>query len=440
MRRHTGYVVLNVVGLAIGLAGCLLMACFVASEWSVDRFHADADRTFRVVQDLDRGGSAWTGGAHAELLRQTSAGVEATTRVVPEERRLTVPEGPDAEQAVFVEPAFGYVDPSFFDVFSFRLDVGDPETALAAPGTAILSASVARRYFGDADPLGQVITMYDAYNEPNQVPLTVTGVLADAPGRSHLDLHVLSSISTLEGQYGPLTQFDWPGVYTYARLATEADPDAIAATATGSIPADEEASPLRLQPLTEIHLQPQPEGEPGAMGSIALVYGLSAMALIVLLLACINFANLAVARASTQVRAAGIRRSVGAQRSQLMVESLVDTYVQIGVALVIALILVAGALPWASQIVGQDLSSVVGSGPPGVLLLIGLVVLTGLIAGGYPAVLVARQQPALSLRGMVRHPRGTTRLRSGLVIAQFGCAVALLVGALIVQSQVDYVR
>ncbi|MEM0962042.1 MAG: ABC transporter permease [Bacteroidota bacterium] len=440
MRRHTGYVVLNVVGLAIGLAGCLLIACFVGSELSVDRFHDDADRTFRVVQATDDGGSAWTGGAHAALLRESTAGVEATARVIPEERTLTIPEGPASEQAVFVETAFAYVDPSFFDVFSFQLATGDPETALDAPGTIVLSGETARRYFGDADPLGQVVTMYDAYNEPNQVPLTVTGVLADTPGRSHLDLNALSSTSTFEGQYGPLTQFGWPGLYTYARLASGADPQAIAASTTAAIPTDEEASPLGLQPLTDIFLHPQPEGEPGAMGSITMVYGLSAMALIVLLLACINFANLAVARASAQVRAAGIRRSVGAQRSQLMTESLVDTYVQIGVALVIALVIVAGSLPWVGQVVGQDLSSVISSGPPGVLLLVGLVVLTGLVAGGYPAVLVARQQPALSLRGMVRHPRGTTRLRSGLVVAQFGCAVALLVGALIVQSQVDYVR
>ncbi|MEM1057038.1 MAG: ABC transporter permease [Bacteroidota bacterium] len=440
MRRHAGYTVLNVSGLAIGLAGCLLIACFIGTERSVDRFHASADQIVRVVQEGEDGGSAWTGGGHAALLSEVASGVEQTARVAPWERRITVPESATSERAVFAETGFFYVDPSFFDVFSFGLAAGDQETALASPGTAVLSKETARRYFGDADPMGQVILMYDGYSEPDQLPLTVTGILADPPGRSHLDVDVLTAAATLEGQYGPLTQFDWPGLYTYARLAEGADPEAIAASATSALAerAEEEAAPLRLQPLTDIYLNPLPEGEPGAMGSITLVYGLSALALIVLLLACINFANLAVARMTAQVRASGVRRSVGAQRYQLVVESLVDTYVQIGVAVVLALGIVAVALPWASQVAGQDLASVVGF--ESVALLVGMVLLTGLIAGGYPAFLVSRQQPALSLRGVMRRPRGTARLRSGLVIVQFGCAVALLVGSLVVQSQVDYMR
>ncbi|MEM1116876.1 MAG: ABC transporter permease [Bacteroidota bacterium] len=442
LRRQPGDAALNIAGLAVGLAGCLLIGLFAWAEGGVDRFHTEADRLVRVVQVTDDGGTARTGGAHAALLAASAAGVEVTARVAPDERTITVPESATTERAVFAEPDFAYADASFFDVFSFRLAAGDPATALAEPNAVVLTEAVARRYFGDADPMGRTVLMYDAYNEPNQVALTVTGVLAAPSGRSHLPLSVLASTVTLEGQYGPLTQFDWPGLYTYARLGAEADAARIEAEATQALAERVEgpAPALSLQPVTEIYLRPQPEGEPAAMGSQARVYGLATLALLVLLLACVNVANLAVARATAQIRASGIRRSVGALRSQLAAESLASTFVLIGLGLVVALGLVGAALPSAEAMVGQDLLATAHLGVRPVLLVLGLIVLAGVVAGGYPAWLIARQPPTLALRGQLIGGSGSARLRTGLLVAQFGCSMALLAGALVVQDQLRHVE
>ncbi|GAB5535836.1 MAG: ABC transporter permease [Rubricoccaceae bacterium] len=442
MRRQPGYTAINVVGLALGLAGCLVIALFVWSEVDVDRFHADASQIYRLVQETEEGGSAWTGGAHASLIRESATGIEATLRIAPQERTITVPETSASAQAVYAEPGFAYADPEFFEVFSFRLRSGDSETALASPGAVVLSEATARTYFGTADPMGQVLLMYDEYSEPNQIPLTVTGVLEDPPGRSHIDVSVLASTSTLEGQYGPLQQFDWPGLYTYVKLTDSAESAGIAEAATRALALrlEEEAPGLRLQPVTEVYLHPLPDGETGQVGSAAVVYGLGSLALMVLLLACINFANLAVARATSRIQAGGVRRAVGAQRSHLMAESMLDTFVLIGFAVVLALGLVWAVLPVANSIIGVDLTSALRSGQMAAIAVMGLILVTGLVAGGYPAFQIARVRPTEALKGLGGTPHGSTRFRSGLIVFQFVCSITILVGTLVVHQQLDYVR
>ncbi|MEO0560248.1 MAG: ABC transporter permease, partial [Bacteroidota bacterium] len=442
MRRQPGYSSINVVGLGLGLAGCMVIALFVWNELDVDRFHADADRLYRVIQMTDDGGSAETAGAHAALVQESATGIEVTTRVALRERTITVPETRSSAQAVYAEPGFAYVDPEFFDVFSFELLSGDPATALSTPGSVVLSEATARAYFGEADPVGQVVLMYDEFSDPNQIPLTVTGVLSAPPSRSHLNMDILASTSTLEGQYGPLNQFNWPGLYTYVKLAEAGVPTSIEAAASEALALrlDDEAPNLRLQPVTEIYLNPVERDEVGQMGSAALVYGLGSLALMVLLLACVNFANLAVARAASRVQAGGIQRAVGAQRSQLAAASLVDTFVLIALAFVLALGVVWAVLPLASSVIGQDLSGALDFGRGVVLAILGFLLFTGLVAGGYPAFQVARLEPTQALRGVGGTPRGASRLRSGLIVFQFVCSIIILVGTLVVHQQLDYVQ
>lgn len=444
LRRHKGYAFINVAGLGVGLAGVLLMALYVGHELTFDRFHADVDRTFRLVQETGEGGLAQTGGAHAALLKTHVPAVEATVRLAPWQRTITVPGAESTEQTAFAESGFLYADPSFFEVFSFPLAQGDPTAALSASGTVVLTAATAQKYFGEADPMGRTLLMYDEYSEPNQIPLTVTGVLAEVPDRSHLRFSVLSSTATLEQQYGPLNQFNWPGLYTYVRLSGGADAQEAEQRATEALTerlADAEDVPaLRLQPLTAIHLNPQERGERGVAGSKTTVYGLAGIALMVLLLACTNFTNLALARAATRFREVGIRRAVGAQRAQVAAQFLAEAFLLTGVALGVAVWLVWASLPLVSAMIGQNLASVVGPSVAVVLALLGVVGLTGLIAGAYPAATVARQSPTRALRGLAQVPRGAARTRAGLVVFQFGVSIALVAATLIVFQQLDYVR
>ncbi|MEM1041799.1 MAG: ABC transporter permease [Bacteroidota bacterium] len=452
LRKQRLYGTINVAGLGIGLAGCLLMGLYVWGELAVDGFHAKADRIVRVVQDTPSGSTAKTGGAHAALLEASAAGVEATARLVPWERTISVGD-PSAgagqplgskSRGPFDEPQFAYADPSFFEVFSFRLASGDPATALAEPGTAVLTEATAEKYFGDADPIGRTVWMYDEYSDPDQIPLVVTGVLADAPGRSHLTLSVLSSTLTMERQYGPLSQLGWPGLYTYAVLADGTDRAETAAQTTTALverlEADaSEAPALRLQPLADIYLHPQERGEAGVGGSRTLVYGLAGIALIVLLLACANFTNLALVRAVARMKDVGVRKAMGAQRSQLAAQSLTDSLLLAGGGLLVALGLVVTVRPYLDTVVGHPLD-VAAPGGLVALALVGIVVLTGLVAGGYPALFLAGQQPAEAIRGRTGGGFGAARLRSGLVVFQFGTSVALVIVALVIYQQLDHVR
>jgi putative ABC transport system permease protein len=441
-RRHPTYTAVNVVGLGVGLAGVLFMTLYVGHELSFDRFHADADRIYRVVQeDTASGRSAQTAGAHAALLAEHVPAIEATVRLAPRTRTITVPGAGLADKTAFTESAFVYADPALFEVFSFKLVRGNPATALAAPGTAVLTPATAQTYFGGADPMGKTLLMYDEYNTPNQIPLTVTGVLAEVPDRSHLTFGVLTSTATLEQQYGTLNQFNWPGLYTYVRIAPQANPAAVEQRATDALAERVSDAPaLRLQPLPAIYLNPLPQGEWRASGSKTMVYGLAGIALMVLLLACTNFTNLAIARATKRVQEVGVRKAMGAHRTQLAAQFLGDAFLLTSAALGIAVLLVQIGMPVVGTIVGRDLTSMVGMSARVSLGLVGLAVGTGLLAGAYPALLIARQSPTRALRGLAQVPSGATRLRAGLIVVQFAVSIALVAGTFVVFQQLDHVR
>ncbi|MFK7848273.1 MAG: ABC transporter permease [Rhodothermales bacterium] len=438
MRRQPGYTLINVSGLAIGLAGCLFISMYVWNEISYDRFHTQADNIYRLVQETDNGSSASSAGAHAALVRQSIPGVAATVRIIPWERTITVTTPQSTEQSVFSEPAFVYADPTFFDVFSFQLIAGNQATALSEPGHVVITETIAQKYFGQADPLGQVILMYDGYSDPNQIPLTVTGVLADIPAQSHLPLTVVASSSTIEHQYGPLNKLDWPGLYTYVHMPGAMNITQAAQSATNALANQlpNESITLHLQPLKQIYLHPQMRGEVGPRGSSRIVYGLTGMALIVLLLACTNFTNLAIARATSRIRELGVRRAMGAHRTQIATQFLTDSFILTGIA-----VCIAAGLIWGGKsllLPNIDASLFLNWGLGVLFVFVGLVVLTGLLAGAYPAFMAAREQPTQTLRGLPS--RKATKLRSTLIVFQFTSCIILMAGAFVVHQQLGYVR
>ncbi len=438
MLRQPVYTFINVLGLALGLVGCLFISMFVWNEIAFDRFHDNANNIYRLVQETDEGSSAKTAGGHADLVKQSIPDVETTVRVAPWKRTITVTAPLSSEQSVYSEPGFIYADPTFFDVFSFQLIAGDEASALSNPGSVVITEATAGKYFGDIDPIGQVILMYDGYSDPNQIPLTITGVVSNPLDQSHLPLSVIASTGTLESQYGPLNKLDWPGLYTYMLLPNNFDVQRAEKSVTSTLTdrLENEAIELRLQPLKDIYLHPQDQGELGVSGSVNLVYGLACIAFIVLLLACSNFTNLALARATTRIRELGVRRAMGAFRTQLAAQFLADSVLLTGIAVLIAL-----GLAWAGKSLLNTFTTnalLLNWGTGVLLVFIGLILITSLLAGAYPAVLAARQQPTQTLRGQASI--GTARLRSALIIFQFASCIVLMAGAFVIHRQVDYAR
>jgi putative ABC transport system permease protein len=449
LRRRPGYAALNLVGLAVGMACCLLIGLYVQNEFSYDRFHPDADRTVRVVQQTaDGGGIASIGDGIMPILRNDIPQVEQAAQVIRSWNPQQVARGEGQDAIRFEEDGFMYADSTFFDVFGgFELQRGDPTTALHRPGTVILSPDAARRYFGDEDPMGKTLIREDANNQV----LEVTGILEPIPANSHLQFDLLTSFQTyLAGNGYPADlqsdSFWWPLAWTYARLQPGADRTAIAQQLNEIIapqrrPEVAERYTQALQPLTDIHLYSNLSGDPRGQGSITQVYVFGAIALFVLLIAAVNFVNLATARATERATEVGVRKSIGAQRGQLVRQFLGESVLLSVGAAVIALLLTQAALPVFAAILGKTLAVGLWANPWLWAGVAGVVLVAGVGAGSYPAFVLSRFQPALVLKDATSSGRSRGAwLRKGLVVFQFAVSVALIAATAVAYSQLEYLR
>ncbi len=454
--RRPGYAAINVGGLALGMACCLMIGLFLRQQVRYDRFHEKADRIYRVALDAAFQGqemqSAMTAWPLGETLVRTFPEVERATRLWQDRSgRMTVYAG----DQIFAEDRVFFADSTVFDVFTFPLLRGDPAAALARPFSLVLTESAARKYFGEADPMGQTLRL----REPSDRDLfdyTVTGVMADLPAASHVQFDVLASYVT---QRGSRSQ-SWLGfgLHTYILLGEEADAAAFEAKLPGLM--ETHLAPqvqenfgityeafraagnnyrLFLQPLPAIFLHSNLEDEIGPTGDVTLVYLFAAVALFILLLACINFINLATANALTRAREVGVRKALGSQRSQLVAQFLMEAVLLSGLALGLAVALVQLLAPAFEALAGQPLS--LTKGDAGVLapLLLGAALLIGLAAGAYPAFFLSRFRPAKVLKGALQGGGHRSLLRDGLVVFQFTVSIALLAGTLVVARQMDFI-
>jgi putative ABC transport system permease protein len=448
LRRRPGYAALNLIGLAVGMACCLLIGLYVQNELSYDRFHPDAERTVRIVQRTDDGGIASIGDGIMPILQNDIPQVEQAVQVIRSWNAQQIARGEGQSATRFEEDGFIYADSTFFDVFGgFGLQRGDPATALHRPGTVILSPDAARRYFGDEDPLGQTLIREDAGGQV----LTVTGILKPIPSNSHLQFDLLTSFQTyLVGNGYPATfqsdSFWFPLAWTYARLQPGADRAAIARQINEIIapqrrPEVAARYTQALQPLTDIHLYSNLSGDPRGQGSILQVYVFGAIALFVLLIAAVNFINLATARATERSTEVGVRKSIGAQQGQLMRQFLGESVLLSLGGAAAAVLLTQAALPVFTSILGKELA--VGMWLNGGLWagVAAVVLVTGVGAGSYPALVLSRFQPAAVLKDARASGRGRGAwLRKGLVVFQFATSVALIVATTAAYSQLEYLR
>jgi putative ABC transport system permease protein len=455
--KYKGYSFINVLGLAIGMACCILILLYVQDELSFDKHHENSDRIFRLSRQwFNSDGSSSLHLGHvappiAPLLKNDFSEIMHVARMTDGGTPLI-----KYGDKFFEENRFFFADPNILEIFTLPLFKGDPQTALQNPNNVLLAEATAQKYFGDEDPIDKTITFL--YRGVIEVDLKVTGVLAEIPRNSHFHFDFLGSMKALELAFGDDEFQSWgsnnystfvllPEGYEYKNLEAKF-PDFLdrhlgAATQarTGQPPARQpsERNKLHLWPLTDIHLHSQLDSEIEANGNIVYVYIFSSVALFILLIACINFMNLATARSASRMTEVGLRKVVGADRSKLIKQFLGESIFLALVSLVIAVFAVELALPWFNNFVGRELSLDLSRNFQNLVLLASIALGVGIAAGSYPAFFLSAFQPASVLKGTkIFGLGGHSPLRRALVIFQFAISIILIISMGVVYNQLEY--
>jgi putative ABC transport system permease protein len=448
--RQKGYSFINIFGLAVGMAACLLIMLFIKDELSYDRYNQNIDRIFRVTCHMHFGGQEGDLGSvppplAAACLRDFPE-VKNAVRLY-DQGTFIVQHGEHS----YTESHLLFADASIFRVFTLPLQRGNPETALAMPRTIVLSETSARKYFGTADPLGRTLRL------DNEEDYQVSGVLRDVPANSHFHPDLIASLGSIE--QSRQLRWDNNNYFTYLLLQPGSAPSALQAKFPGFIrqhlgpwlqqvlgrSIDEVfASGTRieyhLQPLRDIHLRSQLRSEIEVNGDIRIIYVFSAIALLILVVAAINFINLSTARSAGRNKEAGIRKVLGSEHRQLVFQFLADSLLVSGMAVILAMLLTAGALPWFNRLTGKTIS-LYGTGIGFMAATAALLtLLVGLLAGLYPAWRLAAARPVEVLKGKLAAGVRGGRLRSVLVVLQFAISMVLIIGTLVIFRQLNFIQ
>jgi len=426
---------LNLVGMSIGVAAVGLMVLYIIHELSYDRFHAKADRIFRVVHyaDWTRGSlrMASTSAPYAQALRHEYPQIEKAVRFHPEGGGVITYRNTRIDA-----PDIYFTDPSVFDVFTYPFLYGNPATALTRPETIVLTRTLAEKLFGDASKaVGQPIEF------ANHFVNTVTGVIEDVPAASHLQF---SALRALPANY--TNGWQNSELYTYVLLAKDSDPKTLEAKFPRFyqkyvLPEMGQGVNYRMefQPLTAIHLHSHLDFEASPNGNINTVYIFAVLAALILLIACINYVNLYTARSAKRVREVGVRKAIGSQRSQLVGQFLVESFLMAFLATVLGFMLIQTALPFFNQLANKSLSVTPYGWPATVSLLVVFALALGLLSGGYPAVLLSRFRPVMALKVQTGNRIGGASFRKSLVVFQFMAAIVLIASSWVIYRQMGYV-
>ena len=437
-KRYRGFSFINLMGLAVGMACTILIFLWVQYEWSFDRFHTKAERIHQVVYVSDDGNvrARRLQGPLAAQLKAAFPEIVDATVYYPWRKKL-VYEG----NGIFCDGA--YVQPSFFKMFDFPFTAGAPERAFSSLNSIVITEKLACRLFGSNDPMGKTIS-YFAFTEG--IDLQVTGVLQDIPFCSHLQFEFLIPYAL-----GPDFMQTWNNkcLFTYVELHETSSQQDIESKIIGEVKRNRPGSVnnLYLQALTDIHLYDLHGG-----GRITYVYVFTIMAVLILLIAVINFTNLSTARSETRFREIGVRKALGSVRSQLIRQFLSESVLMAFLAGGVAVVLVAGLLPSVSRILNADLSMPVT--PIFLAALIGVAAGTGILAGIYPAFMLSGLSPVSVLKGSAvlrelipgrfgRKGKALFRgsyLRRGLVVFQFTLTIAFLIGVTVIFRQLNHIR
>jgi putative ABC transport system permease protein len=447
--KNKGFSIINIFGLAVGITCCLLITLYVTDELSYDRYHEKAGRIYRLNNDIKYGGSeqlcAQTPDILAPTLKKDYPQVENYVRLFDQGPFLIKKSGTVNN---IREEKILYADSTVFDVFSFPLQSGNPQLALAEPSTIVISESAAKRHFINQNPIGQILTL------DNRNDYKVTGVMKDIPANSHFHADFFISMKSLDYTWGDFLSNNH---YTYLLLKKGADPKAFGAYFNQVI--QKYVSPQMVKtigssldditksgsyyrysmiPLTDIHLKSKQTGELGINGDMQYVYIFSIVALFVLAIACINFMNLSTARSSKRAKEVGVRKVLGSGRYQLMAQFFSECVLLSFLAMTVSLAFVYLILPFFNDISGKTLHLASLLTVKFIVFLAVLPTIVGLLAGSYPAVFLSSFQPIKVLKGKLNLRGGS--LRNALVVFQFAASIILIAGTVIIYRQIDFIQ
>lgn len=442
LAKHKGYTFINISGLALGLACCFFILLYVRQERSFDRFHQHAPRLYRLLHVAREGEperSAISASGYATHLKQEFPELEVV-RFFTANSRANLKAGSETRTV----DGFFYADSAVFRVFTFPLRQGDPATALAAPNTMVLSPAAAEAWFGRDNPVGKTLTLLRG---DLKLDLRITGVLQPLPKNSHLQFDYLISFHTITAFMGEqaLAEYTNFNYYTYLLLPAGAAPEHYTSRFPEFLQKYRNAeaansTALALQPITDIHLTTDVRWDIGSNSDKRHLYIFSAVAALILFIACINFVNLATARAAQRAKEIGVRKVVGADRGTLLLQLFGESLLAGILAVGLALALLQTAAPLAGELGGGKLAVEVFANPGLLLLLAGLGLAASVLAAIYPALILSGFNPAKVLKGLVTRGAQGAALRKGLIVAQFSIAVFLLIAILTVRDQLAYMK
>lgn len=426
------YSLLNIAGLSAGLACFALIAVWVNDELSFDKFNKNYDRivriTSRTVSDAGEIESARAIAAMAGALKQDFPEVENAVRLRMREGLLEH----DGKQ--FNQPGMLSADPSFFDIFSYRLIRGNAATALSEPYTIVLTESTAKKYFGDADPMGRSLNIYMNDTTGNGAEYKITGIVADPGKNDHFNFNMLASFRSVE--VGNPDTWTTMTVHTYVLLRPGMNGNAISKKITNQY--GKSVYTYRAQPFSEIYLQSKLPDEFGPRGSMARVYIFSIVGVFILLLASINYTNLASARSVARAREVGIKKIVGVRKDQLIAQYLSESVLIAFISFLFAVVMALAMQPFFTAITGKEVSLFNSARVLGFLAIVSVSI--GILSGAYPAFILSAYKPVIVLKSSFKTTGKGAFLRRSLVVAQFTITLVLITGIVIIYSQMGYIR
>ncbi|MCB0488358.1 MAG: ABC transporter permease [Cyclobacteriaceae bacterium] len=443
LQKHFSYSLINIFGLGLGIAISLLLALWIRHEVSFDRFHTNADRIFRVSMNMSYGGrSAQMSVSPTALLpalQKNFAEVETGVRIYnPASFNPFIVKRDDN---FFQEGKFYFADSTFFDVFSYHLLKGNPKTVLTQPRSVVLTESMAKKYFGNEDPVGQTLLIN------GQNDYTVTGIVQDAGSNSYLQFDFIGSFSSLRQSREDGVW--WSANYlTYVLLTPGADllsleekTNALSKAAIGDqLSGPDDYVKYKWTKMPDIHLYSTAQNEMENVGSIQYVYLFSGIALIILVIACINYVNLATARASYRAKEVGVRKVVGASKKQLMAQFVGESVVITFFALVLAFLLVQLMLPLFNDLTGKTFSHTAFFDPTFLVAILITAVFIAIVSGAYPALAITAFKPVSILKGNFRTSAKGIWLRKSLVVFQFCVTLVLSISTIAILKQLSFIQ
>ena len=447
IRRNKTYSIINIIGLAVGMACFIFIALYVNYEFSYDKFHRDSNRIYRIDLNYDytsAGSDIFnkTPAPLADAIKSDCPGIECAARLREEPRSTLIRTGENS----YMEDKFFYTDPEFLKMFSFPLLYGNPKTALTEPYSIIITREIAGKYFSDENPIGKTITV-DRIHQ--QQPYTVTGVIEKPPSNSHIQFKFLASFSTLYKQqisknYEHSLHWNASGFYTYIKIKRNISLKSIEAGLTEIVKKYKGYdSKIRflLEPIARIHLYQNWEKDIEPAGDIRYIYLFTAVGFFILLIAYFNYINISTSRSVKRAKEVGLRKVVGANKTQLLKQFLNESVIYSFLGFCSAILIVELTSPYFKSFFGKEIQLSIFADVKMLSGLLGISLLAGCIAGIYPAYYISLFKPIQIFKGTTKiKTKSFFGLRNSLVVFQFVISAILISGTITIFNQLHYMQ